>query len=233
MADGTKVILPAAEILKNPEAAARFGDRLIAELPALIFPKDEETVSAQLAKLRALGLRDALAENLGAIRLIREAGLRPYGGHGLNILNSVALAEYEKLGLAEATVSFELPMAKIARLGGTLPRGILGYGYLPLMRFRACPIQKSGGCGACPGSGLLTDRLGKTFSVLCSAKRYSTLLNSLPLWIADKEISGADFLTLYFTVEPPEHCLSVYRAFQKNMPPDTERTNGLYFRELP
>jgi len=229
---GTKVILPISEILKNPEAAARFGDRLIAELPALIFPKDEETVSAQLEMLKALGLQNALAENLGAIRLIREAGLRPYGGHGLNILNSIALMEYEKLGLAEATVSFELPMAKISRLGGTLPRGILGYGYLPLMRFRACPIQKSGGCGNCPGSGSLTDRLGKTFSVLCSGRRYATLLNSLPLWIADKEISGADFLTLYFTTESPERCLSVYRAYQKNMPPDTERTNGLYFREL-
>ncbi len=229
---GAKVILPLGEIASNPESAARFGGRLIAELPALIFPKDEEAISAQLAKLKALGLENALAENLGAIRLIREAGLRPYGGHGLNILNSTALAEYEKLGLAEATVSFELPMAKISRLGGTLPRGILGYGYLPLMRFRACPIQKRGGCGACPGSGVLTDRLGKAFSVLCSGRRYATLLNSLPLWIADKEISGADFLTLYFTVESPERCLSVYRAFQENMPPDTERTNGLYFREL-
>ncbi|HPD88942.1 MAG TPA: DUF3656 domain-containing protein [Oscillospiraceae bacterium] len=228
----TKVILPISEILKNPGAAARFGGALIAELPALIFPKDEEALSAQLEALKELGLQNALAENLGAIRLIREAGFRPYGGHGLNILNSVALAEYEKLGLTEATVSFELPMAKISRLGGTLPRGILGYGTLPLMRFRACPIQKKGGCGNCPGSGTLTDRLGKTFSVLCSGRRYATLLNSLPLWIADKEISGADFLTLYFTVESPERCLSVYQAYQKNMPPDTERTNGLYFREL-
>ncbi len=229
---GAKVILPVTEILENPEAVTRFGDGLIAELPALIFPRDEEALSAQLTKLRALGLKNALAENLGAIRLIREAGFRLFGGHGLNILNSAALAEYERLGLAEATVSFELPMAKVSRLGGALPHGILGYGYLPLMRFRACPIQKSGGCGACPGSGTLTDRLGKTFPILCSGKRYGTLLNSLPLWIADKEISGVDFLTLYFTMENPERCLSIYQAYRKNMPPDTERTNGLYFREL-
>ncbi len=182
--------------------------------------------------MKAAGVNDVYCENIGALEIAEEAGMTLHGGHGLNVLNTLALNEYENLGLSDATVSFELSAAKIKRLGGEIRRGILGYGFLPLMRTRACPLKKPGGCGKCPGTGKIKDRMGKEFTYLCFERKFGTLLNSLPLWVADKEIGGIDFVTLYFTTESPKRCEEVYRSFSKGLPADCEKTNGLYFREL-
>lgn len=230
--DAEAIILPVAEIEKHPEAIEKFGERLFAELPALIFPYDEEKIKARLLALKEKGLRHALCENICAIGIAKDCGLVLHGGHGLNILNSLALAEYEKLGVLDATVSFELSSPKIRDLGGDIPRGILGYGYLPLMRMRACPLKKASGCKNCPGKGKIRDRKGKEFCYLCFEKKFGTLLNSLPLYVVDKDFSGIDFMTLWFTDESPEKCKKIYHMFKEKSPADFEKTNGLYFREL-
>ncbi len=226
------VILPLVEIERHPEAAQRFAGRLFAELPALVFPADEEKLARRLAALKCYGIADAVCDNIGTIAIAKAAGMTVHGGHGLNILNSISLAEYEHIGIADATISFELSAAKIRRLGGKIPRGIIGYGYLPLMRTRACPLKKPGGCGKCPGRGALRDRMGKEFTYLCFERKFGTLLNSLPLWVADRDIRNVDFMTLWFTTEPPERCKEVYRMFSAGEPFDSDRTAGLYFREL-
>ena len=100
------------------------------------------------------------------------------------------------------------------------------------MRTRACPIKKASGCKGCPGTGKLRDRIGKEFTYLCFERQFGTLLNSVPLWTADKDIQGVDFVTLWFTAESPERCEKVYRMFTAGQPADIERTCGLYFREL-
>lgn len=230
--DAEAVILPISEIERHPEAIALYGERLFAELPPLVFPKDQPVLEKRLRTLKAAGVNDVYCENIGALEIAEEAGMTLHGGHGLNVLNTLALNEYENLGLSDATVSFELSAAKIKRLGGEIRRGILGYGFLPLMRTRACPLKKPGGCGKCPGTGKIKDRMGKEFTYLCFERKFGTLLNSLPLWVADKEIGGIDFVTLYFTTESPKRCEEVYRSFSKGLPADCEKTNGLYFREL-
>lgn len=226
------VILPLREIERHREILSVLGERLFAEIPALLFPGEEKPLHERLSALQKQGLRHIICENVGALELAENLSFSLHGGHGLNILNSVSLSEYEKLGLSDATVSFELIAEKIRRLGGDLPRGILGYGHLPLMRVRSCPLKKANGCGNCPGKGKIEDRLGKDFPYLCFEKKFGTLLNSVPLWIADKKISGIDFITLYFTVESPDRCREVYGRFIEKLPADTEKTNGLYFREL-
>ncbi len=227
-----RFILPLEEILAQPEAAAQLHGRLIAELPALCFPSEEPRLTGSLERLRGLGVRDLLCENLGALRLAAELGFSPHGGHGLNILNSEALCEYERLGLRDATVSFELDLKRIRALGGVAPRGILAYGYLPLMRFRTCPVQGKAGCGSCDGRRALTDRTGARFTVLCSGRRYQSLLNSVPLALRAGDCAGVDFCTLYFTVESPDRALAVTTAFLAGSPPPEPHTNGLYFREI-
>ena len=72
-----------------------------------------------------------------------------HGGYGLNCTNTEALRFYEEQKLTSLTLSFELSMSAIKNLGGTLPRGIVSYGYLPLMQLRNCPIKASVGCAAC------------------------------------------------------------------------------------
>lgn len=226
------VILPLKELELHPEAAERFSGRIFAELPPLVFPKDEEKIRKRLSALVELGISDAVCDNIGTLKIAKEAGMTVHGGYGLNILNSVALSEYERLGLVDATVSFELSAGKLRRLGGKIPHGIIGYGYLPLMKTRACPLKKPDGCQKCTGTGKLRDRKGKEFTYLCFERKFGTLLNSLPLWIADREIQGADFMTLWFTTESRERCKKVYDLFIRHEAFDSERTAGLYFREL-
>lgn len=120
---------------------------------------------------------------------------------GLMCSIPVSLAALDDLGVQSATLSFELSAKKISGLSGELKRGIIGYGYLPLMRFRNCPARGQKGCFGCDGQRSLTDRRGIDFPLLCSGRRYSTLLNSRPLVLSDKSISGIDFMTLYFTAE--------------------------------
>ena len=230
--DAEAIVLPLSEIEKHPEAIEKFSEKLFAELPALVFAFDEEKIKERLSALYKKGLRHALCENICTLRLAKDCGLTVHGGYGLNILNSLALEEYEKLGVSDATVSFELSSPKIRDLGGNIKRGILGYGYLPLMRMRACPIKKASGCKNCPGKGKIKDRMGKEFTYLCFEKKFGTLLNSVPLYVADKDFSGIDFMTLWFTTETPENCERIYKMFKNKVPADFEKTNGLYFREL-
>ncbi len=228
-----RVILPVAEVLTHPAQAAALDEKLIAELPALLFPTQEAALGSDLEKLRAMGVRDALCENIGMVMLALDAKLTPHGGHGLNILNSEALCAYEQLGLRDATISFELDFERIRALGGVAPRGVLVYGYLPLMRFRACPVQRATGhCTECDGRQTLYDRRGNLFTVLCTGKQYQSLLNTVPLYLSDKRRDGVDWGTLYFTTETPAEVRAVYDAFLHNEKPPEAHTNGLYFREI-
>ncbi|MGI5900104.1 MAG: DUF3656 domain-containing U32 family peptidase [Christensenellales bacterium] len=227
-----RLILPLREIIENPKVAQRFGDRLAAELPALIFPAEEESLKEDIKSLRGMGVKAALAENIGALMLAKEAGLKAIGGHGLNILNTAALEEYARFGLDMATVSFELNGKDIAALGGRLERGAIGYGYLPLMRFRSCPVQGKGkGCKGCGGLSTLKDRKNEEFPVICSGN-YSTMLNSLPLYVFDRNMKGLDFMTAYFTIESQQECKAILAACKEGAPAAFKRTRGLYHREL-
>ena len=226
------VILPVREIEKQPALIRQMGNKLVGELPALFFPQDEEQLRQQIVSLFDLGLRRLLADNLGGIRLAKGLGYFIHGGYGLNVLNTAALLEYEKLGIEDIIISFELNFTKIRRLGGKMQRGILAYGYLPLMKMRNCPGRKEEDCGTCDGHPALSDRMNIKFPLLCSEKKYITLLNSVPLYLADKDLSGVDFLTLYFTTETKQTCKNIIDAYKNGQPPRNERTNGLYFREL-
>ena len=88
------------------------------------------------------------------------------------------------------------------------------------------------GCGKCRGEGVLTDRLGVKFPVECAERKSSTLLNSVPLHIAEKDLSGFAYLLLYFTRESREECGRVTEDYRLGRRAAGERTGGLYYREL-
>ncbi len=226
------IILPIAEIEKHPECIEKAGEKLIGELPVFVFALDEEKLKARLTELKKIGLKKVICENICTFGIAKELGFEIHGGHGLNILNSLALSEYEKLGVKDTVLSFELTAPKIKWLGGNMKRGIIGYGFLPLMRMRACPIKGKNGCKSCEGKGKIKDRMGKEFTYSCFERKFGTLYNSVPLWVGDKDFSGIDFMTLYFTDETPKRCEEVYKMFLNRSSADCEKTNGLYFREL-
>ena len=225
-----KILLPVERI--TPEIIETFGERLIGVLPAILWPADEEALEARLAALKEAGLREVYGDNIYAIPLTRRRGLTLHGGAGLNILNTEALRHYEEEGLASVTASFELSMRGIKSLGGSIPLGAIVYGRLPLMHFRNCPLRAQIGCAACRARGELTDRRGVKFPVECGEKKYSTLLNSVPLHIADKDLRGLDHCILWFTRESAAECAAVAADYRAGRKSERERTGGLYYREL-
>ena len=227
-----RIILPLRELRRDPAPIARFGGRLAAELPVLVWPGEETGLLAALRELRAAGLGFAVCENIGAIGLAREAGLTPLGGAHLNVSNRAALAAYEARGCTDITLSFELPFCEIETLRGQGKTGFIAYGRLPLMRFRACPARGEKGCGACAGRRELRDRFGAAFPLLCEERRYSTLLNPVPLDTGGARLPRADFCTLYFTVETREACAGAVEAFRAGRALPGKKTLGLYNKEL-
>lgn len=232
VSDADRIILPIDEVLKETDFSSEISEKLVCELPPVCFPDDEKIVSEQLSLCRENGITDVLADNIGMFYLGKKSGMTVHAGYGLNILNSVSLEEFDNLGAFSAVISFELNAQRIARLGGNIERGIIGYGYLPLMKTRACPLKGVSGCSKCPGRGTITDRLGKNFEYVCSSRKYGTLYNSVPLWIADRDIPGIDFELMMFTYESPERCRELYEMYKTRCEYDGERTNGLYFRDL-
>ena len=230
--EAEKILLPVGEIAKHMDCIAQYGEKLIGELPALCFPTDLPKLQKQLEQLKAGGLKAVHADNIGLVGLAQKMGFRVHGGPALNILNSGALELFRELGLADATVSFELAMKQIAALSGTLPRGIVAYGYLPLMRVRACPAQGKNGCGDCTGINELVDEKRERFPLLCRERRYQELCNSVPLYLGDKRIRGADFVVLHFTTESKAEAMRIAQMFLHRESPDFRRTAGLYYREL-
>ncbi len=230
--------LPEAEALYLPveeldEALTEeYGKKLIAELPRLVFPGGEEALGERLRALRSRGLETLCAGHPGTVRLARELGFRVSGGFDRNILNTSALEEWAALGVAETLLSPEIRLSGAARLGGTIPRGIVAYGHLPLMLYRCCPMQGKKGCGSCDGRRQLTDRQGEKLTVLCHRKQYSSLLNPVPLYVSDRDLRGLDFQLAYFTTEDARTCRSVAARMAAGEPFESKRTLGPYYRSM-
>ena len=225
-----RILLPAEEI--DAELLSQFGEKLIAQLPTVLFPADEPAFDALLESLSKLGLSSVWANNVYGVALGRRLGLTVHGGYGLNCTNTEALRFYESQGLASLTLSFELSMSAIKGLGGTLPRGIVSYGSLPLMQLRNCPIKASIGCAACGQAGELIDRMQVRFPVECDHYRTAALLNSVPLDIAERGMHVLDYQLLYFTRETSEEVAAVTARFVAEQKTEAPHTTGLYYRTL-
>jgi putative protease len=171
--------------------------------------------------------------NLAGYRYAEMAGLPTIAGFGLNIFNSNSLKAVADFGSKAAVLSFECMMKDAVKMNGTVPKGVISYGRLPMMIFRNCPGKNGDGCKNCNGKCELTDRKEVTFPVMCRGE-FSEMFNSRPVWTLDRnfEMAGLDFQVLYFTDEPKERVAEVILAAQKTSEPDCEYTRGLYYREV-
>lgn len=185
----------------------------------------------RLAAARAQGFTAALCGNLAAVELVREAGLSAVGDFGLNLYNSQAVDTAAHLGVSRAVLSPELTLAQINRISAGIPVGAIVYGRLPLMLTRNCPVKNGLSCADCKRGSGLTDRKGIFFPVRCR-KDCAELLNSVPIWMADRlnELEKLDFLILYFTTESAQECESVLSAYHTGGRPQSDFTRGLFYR---
>ncbi len=231
MASAEFLILPIDEILENTEKLPVCAEKIIAELPPLIYPKTEKLITNKLADLKKIGINKCFCGNIGALKMLKDACFLIYGSHGLNITNTNALKFYEGY-LTDTVLSFELSQKAINNLDGELPRGVYIYGNLPIMLMRACPQKSESGCQNCNGETYHTDRKNVRFPVICHKKEFSVLHNSVPLYLGDMNIKNIDFKVLYFTTENSEKCAKIFKKALKNSKISLKKTSGLFKREL-
>ena len=192
------------------------------EIPRGLFGM-EEKLRKRLEHLKKIGVRKALCSNLGAYSLAQKMGFEVYGDFGLNIFNS------ENAQLFNSPIlSFEATLEQTNRIGAK-DTGIIGYGYLPLMLTRNCPIKNHLGCSRCTGK--LTDRKGFEFKVKCSPYPCVEVLNPVPVYMGDrqKEIK-TDFIHFYFTDESKNQVEQIINLFKTGGQFDGKYTRGLTYR---
>ena len=225
--EADKIILPANEILKE-NIDKKLKEKLIAELPLLVFG-EEKRITDILDKLKEKGIREVIVGNIGTMYEAVNSGFTVHTDYSMNLTNKYSTKAVSDLGVKTAVMSFETNSKDIK---GALPVGIIAYGYLPLMTYRSCPVKTKAGCKNWSRITKVKDRNGKEFSVICRGS-YSQLLNSVPLYIADKldEIK-CDFITLYFTVEGPNECEKIFLDYKNKRKSQKDMTRGLYFKEL-
>lgn len=225
-----RLILPVDEIDDN--IINKYKNILCVSLPALIYPANEEKTGKALKELHKKGVAYAYCDNIGAVALAKDENMKIIGGTLLNVLNSDALQMYRNLGAGQITLSSEISFKEARNITSTVKTGILVYGYMPLMHFRCCPLQNENGCKDCNGKGVLTDRMGEKFRVLCEKRQYCVLYNSVPLYIGDKNIPPVSFVLLKFTEETPGEAEKIISLFKNKKPLPGKKTAGLYEREI-
>ncbi|MEE0952429.1 MAG: U32 family peptidase [Ruminococcus sp.] len=196
------VFVPLFSDTREWERLQQEGYPLGVEIPRGMFGREEQ-IERQLRRAGEAGVTHALCQNIGAVYVAKQLGFVLHGGFGLNLCNTYDLLWAEETGLADTELSLELTFERIDRLGGSIGRGIVSYGYLPLMLCRNCPAKSVGlDCKTCKNNSKMTDRKGKRFLLRCDGNS-TEVLNCVPLYIAEKEISklSTSFRVLRFTVE--------------------------------
>lgn len=197
-----------------------------------IFRTEDETKFRRILQAHPQ-LAAVAVSNLGHLPIVAGLGLEVRGDLGMNVFNSRSLLFLRELGLQSVTVSAELRHQQIRDLRKYLPCEAVVYGRLPLMITENCPLRCAGQCGRGAG-GVLTDRTGAAFPVLCGHGCRSEIQNSKTLFLADKpewQRCALHWARLRFTTETAEECLAALRRYQGQggyAPADF--TRGLFYR---
>lgn len=215
------------------------GRTVCAVLPRIVTDTEMPKLRQDLRAVRALGVREVLAGNLGLLLPARECGMRVRGDFGLNLYNSGAVCAAKELELRSACLSFEMTLPQIRDVSKALPCEILSYGRLPLMVTENCIIrQNTGTCTCRQGSVKLTDKTGAEFPVIHDGNSCrSILLNGKKLSLLDRQEDLAQLglwaHRVFFTTENPREVDRVLDACEEPVPFEPGAcTRGLYLRGL-
>lgn len=156
-----------------------------------------------------------------------------YGGFRLNITNSETVKAYQNM--SAVTLSPELNLKDIKGISDEVPLEVIAYGRLPLMLMRKCPAGATGKCDL-KGNNQLSDRRGEVFPIVCGEGCVSEILNSKPIYMADKREdlidSGIDGLQLWFYDESPDEVREIIAEYsgEKNSSLPKDFTRGHFYR---
>lgn len=193
-------------------------------LPRGLFGIERE-LKIRLEKLKKAGVNKALCGNIGSYTLCKDMGFEVYGDFGLNVFNSLSANQID-----HPILSFELTQSQINNINAR-DKGMIVYGYLPLMLNRNCPVKNDIGCFECDKHGRLTDRKGMEFPVMCSDFPCVEMLNCHPLYMLDRlDEVKTDFIHFYFSIESKKQVEKVIALYENRGKPDFKYTRGLYQR---
>lgn len=178
-----------------------------------------------------------LVQNIGQILLSN--GKERYGGERLNVTNSRTAKALFKLGFRRVTLSPELNIKEMKKIGTDVPTEVIVYGRLPVMLIENCIIKSHYRCINGKGAVELSDRMGERFPVLCENCR-NVVYNSVPLYMADKmeEVCALrpHAVRLMFTTETGAETRRVINAYQEALSggspekPADRITRGHFYR---
>ena len=203
-----------------------YGENVGVELPRGMFGNSER-VDALLKNCKA---KTALCHTVDGLALALKHGIEPIASPFFNIMNTRSANTAKSLGVKGIIYSFEASLKELS--GITEPAsGVAVYGRIPLMLTRNCPVKNGMDCKECKRSQSITDRMGVEFPVRCRMG-FSEILNSRPLYMADRlsEVPDCDMLYFHFTVETAEEANGVLNAYKLKLKPQGEFTRGLLYR---
>ena len=160
-----------------------------------------------------------------------------YGDYRLNITNSDSLYFYNHF--KRVTLSPELNIHELS--GIAEGNEVIAYGRLALMVMENCPLKASGKCQKGKMINSLHDRKGQNFPLLCKPGCVCELVNSKPIYMADKlsDLTNLKInaLRLIFTVENFAECGKIIGEYKKalsgekiNPPLENTFTRGHFYR---
>ena len=221
------ITLPLEYADKTPEA---LKNKVVFELSRDIFGK-EYKIKAQVDGAKRMGFTRFSVQNIGHIPLVQ--GCEIFSSFTLNISNSLAAMEYKNLGVENITISPEITLEQIGRITSDIKTTVIGYGHIPVMFVKACPMHNVKTCAECNGKGYLTDRKGMKLPLLCHGKiaGFREIFNPVPLYIGDKQNEiNADFVSLNFTVENKATVEKIINRFITGQSLGSDFTRGLYYK---
>ncbi len=213
-------------------------------LPPVIFDREAEAVSRELAAALQAGIRHLLVGNIGHLPLIRQTaeacGADPdslflHGDFRLNTANSPAAARYLALGFGDVILSPELTLPRMRDIRASVGASAVGavvYGRLPLMLLEKCAIREvyrhmkpEAVCRevCARGTAVMRDRMGKDFPILredspAGRGHRNIVYNSLPTGMSDRaeELArvGLGRHHFIFSIESPAEVDRVIGAYR-------------------
>lgn len=186
------------------------------------------TKTADILTDEEIATESVSVSSLGAMH--RYGDKAKYGDWRLNVYNSLTADMFSSV-----TVSPELNLRDIKDIVSHTDSEteIIGYGRLPLMIMKNCPIKAMGKCQHGKNIYTLRDRKNIEFPIVCQKDCRAVLLNSKPIYTADilDEVisTGINAVRLCFTLETPEECQKITDIYKRalngeKIPPMAENT---------
>ena len=166
-----------------------------------------------------------LISSYGQIK--KENDTRYSAGARLNITNSYTLNLFSEFESAQ--LSSELTIKELCAIKKSCCTEVSVYGRLPLMTFENCPVRANGKCDKGKSKNSLVDRMNEEFPLICAEGCFCVLLNSKPVYMADKlselMACGIKYFKMDFTVESKEECQRIIKDFQSAL--KDEKVEGM------